>query len=137
MPLSKDSASALAVKELIISSKNNRSIDTSVSNAFTAISQMTSLFEALDKNTTTESDILLSGSGRHTKKELVNKKAFLNRFRFQKVAAKVLGDSNAFFEYGSLSEDNNKRTALKGYFVHVWITQGNKPILIAALYRFN
>ncbi len=137
MPLSKDSASALAVKEFSISSKSNKSIDTSVANAFTAISQTTSLLEALNKNTTTESDILLSGSGKYTKKELVHKTIFLNQFQFQKVATKVLGNSNAFFEYGSLSENNNKPNRLNGYYVHVWITQENKPVLIAALYRLN
>jgi hypothetical protein len=81
-----------------------------------------------------ESAFLITGVGRVFKKEAGNHSFFNNSIKFQPVEKRILGDGNAWYEYGTFLVDEKQKP---GYYVHVWMIEKQHAKLVTALYKWD
>lgn len=94
-----------------------------------------SLGQALDNYTQEQSFLLISDFGKLTRTHLGTVPALARKHSFQRVGLKNLAAA-CYYEWGQLrSADGGPEYS--GYYVHVWQAQGQKPLLLAAVYQFD
>jgi hypothetical protein len=103
--------------------------------AFRNMAARESLGQALKSYLHEKSFLLLSDYGKPPLKKLANVKPLGGRFRFQRTSLKNLS-AGCYYEWGQFrSADSGENYS--GYYVHVWRGQERKPLLLAAVYKFD
>ena len=103
---------------------------------FFVTSSKKSLKEALEKYTSAESALLISGLGRVFKSDIPKITAFNSSFQFNLHKLWVLEKGLAFLEYGIITISSESAKEKTSQYVHIWIRKENKPLLLTAFYNF-
>ena len=104
---------------------------------FFTISSSKSLSEALEKYTGNETALLVSGSGRILKPEVGKVEQFRKAFHFSQVKSYELEKNKALYEYGTIRFELEPGKEKNGQYVHVWVNNNGKPVLLTALYKWD
>lgn len=104
---------------------------------FFSISSSRSLAEALQKYTGNGSALLVSGSGRVFRSGIGNVTTIHKPFHFTQKKSFELEKGLAFYEYGTMQFEMEPGKEKSGQYVHVWVNQNGKAILLTALYRWD
>ena len=122
-----------------VSFQSNQSTSTSIKEPkdFFTISSSKSLTEALEKFTSVETALLVSGSGRILKSDIGKVAMFQKAFHFTQVKHFDLEKGKAFYEYGTIWFEMEPGKEKTGQYVHVWVNNNGKPVLLTALYKWD
>lgn len=94
-----------------------------------------SLVQALTSYTHAHSFLLVSDLGKLLPGEAGQVDALNRKHSFQRTGQKSLS-ATCFYEWGQFRSAAGS-SAYSGYYVHVWQAQGQKPLLLAAVYQFD
>lgn len=108
---------------------------TAPTEAFYNRSLKESLGQALVSYMQTQSFLLVSDLGKLTPTDLGKVPALARKHSFRRIGQKYLS-TTCSYEWGQLrSADGGPEYS--GYYIHVWQVQGQKPLLLAAVYQFD
>ena len=94
-----------------------------------------SLLEALTNHMHLQSFLLVSDLGKLSQNNAGQVDALNRRHSFQRIGLKSLS-TTCSYEWGQF-RSADQSTAYSGFYVHVWQVQGQKPLLLAAVYQFD
>lgn len=94
-----------------------------------------SLGQALKSYFHEKSILLLSDYGKPPLKDLANVKPLGSKLLFQRTSLKILS-AGCYYEWGQFRSADSSAN-YSGYYVHVWQGQQRKPLLLAAVYKFD
>ena len=94
-----------------------------------------SLIQALSSFTHAQSFLLVSDLGKLSPGEAGQVTALNRKHSFQRTGEKSLSAA-CFYEGGQFSSADGG-PAYSGYYIHVWQVQEKKPLLLAAVYKFD
>lgn len=94
-----------------------------------------SLAQALTSYTHPHSFLLVSDLGKLAQNELKKVTALNRQHSFQRTGQKRLSAACSY-EWGQFRSADSG-SAYTGYYVHVWETRGQQPLLLAAVYKFD